>query len=95
MGDVDGGKMNEDIIIITTEGCVACSKLKSSKIIDNYGNDIKPKFLDIQKSDEAVEIVLDKNVKEVPVVFSKSNDGLKKCSLKYDDEQGVSIVKCG
>ena len=85
---------NKDIVILTTEGCDACEDLKNSRITNENGNVIKPEFLDIQTSDDAVDIVLNQNVEEVPMAFTKSDKGFNKCSIKYDEEKGEAVVIC-
>ena len=81
------------IIVITTKDCQPCKRLKSSKITDINGNEIKPEILDIEESDEAVDIVLKTGVMEAPSAFLKNGDEIKKCNIFLGEDNEV-VIHC-
>lgn len=86
--------MDDGIIILTTTGCSACETLKNSEITDKDGKVLKPEILNIQTSDDAVNLVLKHDVRDVPIAFQKKGEEIKKCTMKFDAEKNATIVNC-
>ena len=76
------------IKIITNSGCPACDDLKE-RLKDR--KDVE--FLDIQTSDEAVDIALKNDIRSVPTAVEIDNKGtVKKCDIFFKGSE--ILFKC-
>lgn len=77
--------IKEDLIILSSTNCPGCKALKKK-----IGDQIK--VYDIQKSDDAVDLMMNKEILGVPTVMHKDNGKWNKCKVFFKD--GKVIIRC-